>query len=199
MPLRSTDSGCGSIYYFVFLRRAIAVSLVLLTAAVGTAAAQLDSEVGSRTPDCREYKATAKKAYALKRWWRYADATPARKGERRRMHYFVRKGCHPGYRKARKQEYWRFYRKTIAPCKYGGERFANCAVAACESGYGHAGSYTYGFTVYWTAIGPLPKWGNHSRTGTRFAPSEPASTHIENNVFAAAAFKFGPTPATCAS
>lgn len=173
----------------------------LALSGVGVAAAQEteDTPRPVTKPDCRGYKALAAKTYDTERWWRYADPTPARGNEAKRLDAFRREGCKPRIRRDAKARYGRFYRTAIAPCKGYGRRFANCAVALCESEYRTTSRFTHGFTVYWSAIGALPPWGNRTRTGRRFAPSEAAATLVESNVFAAAAFKFGPTPGTCAS
>jgi len=163
--------------------------------ATGTSAQTLTEEESK--PNCKGQKSLAKQTYNTKRWWETADPTPANRKEDRRLNAFVREGCPKWIRRQQKKQYGGFYRKVIAPCEAVGKRWANCAVAECESGYGTGGSSIYGFTVYWAAIPVLPVSGN--RTGTRFAPSSFSATKLEQDVVAAAAFKFGPSPGTCAS
>lgn len=172
-----------------------ATALVILALSERTNSAELPEAV--KKPDCRGHKPLAKKTYDTYRWWSRADATPASRKEHRRLNAFVREGCPKAIRREQKERYWRFYRQVIAPCKAVGQRWANCAVALCESGYGRGGSSIYGFTVYWAAIPVLPVSGN--RTGTRFAPSSFVASKLEQDVVAAAAFRYGPTPGTCAS
>lgn len=173
---------------------AVLAALVVVPASGGQ---ELPVKPVEEKVNCKGQKPLAKKAFSTYRWWSKADPSPVTKSEHRRLNEFVREGCPKSIRRQQKQAYHRFYRKVIAPCQAVGQRWANCAVALCESGYGTGGSSIYGFTVYWAAIPVLPVKGN--RTGTRFAPSSFSATKIEQDVVAAAAFKFGPTPGTCAS
>jgi len=183
-----------------FVIAAFAAALALTVAIPAVSGGQTQTTVppaAKEGPDCKGYKPLAKKAYSTYRWWSTADASPATKREDRRLDAYHREGCPDRVRRERKDNYSRFYRKVIAPCVAVGQRWANCAVALCESGYGTGGSSIYGFTVYWAAIPVLPVKGN--RTGTRFAPSSFVASKLEQDVVAAAAFKYGPTPGTCAS
>lgn len=179
------------------MQRFIALAAGVVLLAVPTAIAQAPVTPDTNPPDCAGYEGLAKKAFNTQRWWQLADRTPASKGENRRLDTFVSAGCPAQVRLHEKEQYAAFYRKVIAPEVCGGQRWANCAVATCESGLGRGGNILYGFTVYWSAMSPLPVKGNGS--GTRFAPSASAATKLEQDVVAAAAFRFGPTPGTCAS
>lgn len=197
----------------------VPVVIAMVTASISLAFAQSAGTPTTTTPDqgpdCSGYEKLAKQTYRIERWWQIADPTPASKNQDRRLDAFREAGCPKEVRAKQKHEYANFYDDVITKCG----AFANCAVAACESGGGTAGpgnTYLHGFTVYWTAESPLPTWyyrdkngnikrdshGNkleHTSNGTRFAPSEPSASRYEQNVFAWAAFKFGPTPSTCAS
>lgn len=172
----------------------VGISLLLLMAKVAPATTD---QGASQQPDCAGQKSLTAKAYSTYRWWSQADPSPASAKEDSRLDGYHREGCPDSVRRERKENYSRFYRKVIAPCQAVGQRWANCAVAQCESGFGTGGSSIYGFTVYWAAIPVLPVRGN--RTGTRFAPSSFSATKIQQDVVAAAAFRYGPTPGTCAS
>lgn len=176
---------------------ALALAVVLPAASGGQGTDSTTDPALTEGPSCEGQKALAKQAYTPTRWWKTADSTPATKREDNKLDVFFKRGCPKSVRRQQKVEYWDFYRKTIAPCKAVGRRWANCAVAQCESGFGTGGSSIYGFTVYWAAISVLPVKGN--RTGTRFASSSFSATKLEQDVVAAAAFKYGPTPGTCAS
>lgn len=184
----------------------IAAAALVVVALAGTSAIALAQEAAPDVPppapkvtkpDCQGQKSLAAKAYDTYRWWSTADPTPATKREARRLEAFVKDGCPASIRREAKARYAKFYRQVIAPCEAAGSRWANCAVAECESGYGSGGSSIYGLTVYWSAMSPLPVRGNGS--GTRFSPSSFSATKLEQDVVMAAALRYGPTPATCAS
>jgi hypothetical protein len=182
----------------------LAAASLIIAAGGGPAAGQgTSAPVG---PTCEQptaqFEGLAEKGYDSHRWWADADPTPLKRSEEKRMDALLSGACDPQallvLRSAAKGDYWRYYRKNIGKevCA-DGRRWANCAVATCESTLGRGGNILYGFLDYWHSESPLPVKGNGS--GTRFAPSASAASKLEQDVVAAAAFKYGPTPSTCAS
>lgn len=189
----------------------LAAASIIIAAGGGPAAGQ--DITTPAAPTCEQptaqYQRVTEKGFDTHRWWTDADSSPLKKSEDATLHSLASGACDPAalmrIRRDEKETYWRYYRKQIGTevCA-DGRRWANCAVATCESGLGRGGHILYGFLDYWTAVSVLPVKGNG--TGTRFAPSASAASKLEQDVIAAAAFKqskadkiYGPAPGTCAS